>query len=111
MARMNRRKGKRRANTLILCEWCGETRECTRADTKTCGDRCRARLSFYIARLGYPPDGLPGKVTAQTAIDREVRRLVLAEKRRRETANAERTAYLNSHDGRKMSGSNAPTTF
>jgi hypothetical protein len=54
---------------------------------------------------------MPGKVTAQTAVDRELRRLVLQEKRRRADAKAELAAYLNSPYGRKMSGSDAPHTF
>lgn len=110
MAKTNRPKGKRTPSTTILCEWCGEHRECTRGDTKTCGDRCRARLSFYVGRLGYPPDELPGKVTAQTAVDREIRRLIIQEKRRRAAAAAETAAYLASPIGRQLSGANAPHT-
>lgn len=80
--------------TTILCEWCGEHRECSRADTKTCGPRCRARMSFYVRELGYRPDEIPGPITGQQAVDLEIFRLVTNEQRRRKAAAAEREAYL-----------------
>ena len=94
MVKTKRPKGKRPTTTTILCEWCGDHRECTRGDVKTCGTRCRARLSFYIRSIGYPPDGIPGPITAQTAVDLEIFRLLLQEKRRRACLASERKAYL-----------------
>lgn len=74
----------------IVCDWCGERKETSREDTKTCGDVCRKRMSFYRATLGYDPDQPPGPFTGQAAVDLEVFRLITNERRRREAA----AAYL-----------------
>ena len=108
MAKTKRPRGKREANITILCEWCGETREVSRGDARTCGDRCRARISFYVRTLGYRPDGIVGPLTAREAIDLEVHRLIMQEQRRRKAAKDEMEAYLNSPIGRKLSGIDAP---
>ena len=80
--------------TTILCQWCGEHRETARVDTKTCGPRCRARLKFFVDYLGYAPDGIPGPITGQQAVDLELHRLITDEQRRRAAAAAETKAFL-----------------
>jgi len=87
-------RAKRELKHTILCDWCGQHKETSREDTKTCSGTCRQRLAFYTRSLGYAPDGIPGPVTAQQAIDLEVFRLITNEQRRRAAAAAERKAYL-----------------
>ncbi len=70
----------------IQCEWCGERRETVRSDAKTCGPRCRARLSFFTRYLGYGPDSVQGNLTGQQAVDFELHRLITQEQRRRGAA-------------------------
>lgn len=94
MAKKARKRGPREFTVTILCEWCGEHRETSRQDTKTCGDRCRARLKFFTDYLGYPPDSIQGPVTGQQAVDFELHRLITQEQDRRKVVEAERRAYL-----------------
>lgn len=108
MARRRGKPGARELRHTILCDWCGERKETSRPDTKTCSPRCRQRLSTYTRSCGYPPDCAPGLVTAQEAIDIEILRLLVGERRRREEVKAERRAYQNSPLGRKLSGAEAP---
>jgi len=85
---------KHRLAYTILCEWCGERKESSREDMKTCGEACRLRLSRFRARFGYEPDEPPGRTTARFAIDLEVHRLIVQEQRRRAAERAERDHYL-----------------
>jgi len=94
MPKTKRPRGKRSRNVTILCEWCGEQRETSRQDTRTCGDRCRARMKFYVDYLGYAPDSIVGPLTGQQGVDLELHRLITQEQRRRAAASAERAAYL-----------------
>jgi hypothetical protein len=72
----------------IMCDWCGERREVSRTDAKTCGPKCRMRMSNYVRRMGYRPDGIVGPFTTQDAIAKEIDRLILQEQRRRRDAKA-----------------------
>lgn len=78
----------------ILCDWCGERRECSREDVRTCGDRCRKRLANYTKRLGYKPDAIVGPYTVQDAIDKEVERLIRQERERRRAVAAELAQWV-----------------
>ena len=104
--------------TTILCQWCGEHRETARVDTKTCGPRCRARLKFFVDYLGYAPDGIPGPITGQQAVDLELHRLITDEQRRRRrrrrnesvprALRASPSAALSRRAGRTASASGRP---
>lgn len=78
----------------ILCEWCGQTKQSSREDTKTCGESCRLRMSRFRSRFGYEPDEPPGNITARTAFDLEIFRLIKQEQRRRKMEQEERDAQL-----------------
>lgn len=91
---------KREAKVTILCEWCGDVRECCRSDTKTCSNKCRSRLAEFIRLAGFPPDEMPGQKTAREAFNELVGFLLLAEKRRRERERAEFNRYAEKTYGR-----------
>jgi hypothetical protein len=93
-SRKLRRRGKSERRYTVLCDWCGENTETSREDTRTCGTRCRSRMSFYCRRMGYRPDHIIGPYTAQQAVDAEVGRLIKQERQRRQAIAAERAAYL-----------------
>lgn len=82
MRKGNHRRTKHAQKYTILCEWCKERRETAREDTKTCGDRCRARLNAFVTRFGYEPLEMPGPVTAGEAIRDELERLIREERTR-----------------------------
>ena len=88
MRRTRRPTGKRTPSQTILCDWCGERKETSRSDTKTCSGKCRQRLAFFVNWCGYPPDHIQGPITAKDAIDRELGRLLEQERRRRAAARA-----------------------
>jgi hypothetical protein len=77
-------KKKRQPNQTITCEWCGERKEVCRADAKTCGPRCRSRLSRYTLQTGFPPIHPPGRITVQDALDLLILELFARERARRE---------------------------
>lgn len=52
---------KHQHNTTIVCVMCGDRRECSREDVKTCGVACRRALARYVARWGHAPDEPPGR--------------------------------------------------
>lgn len=78
----------------VLCDWCGDRKEVSRSDTATCGDVCRKRMSVFVRFFGYKPDAIVGPFTAKDAIDKEVKRLITLEQRRRAAAAAEKKAFL-----------------
>jgi hypothetical protein len=88
MGKKARTKGKHELRYTVLCDWCGEHKETSREDTKTCGGRCRQRLAAFVNWCGYPPDHIQGPITAKDAIDRELGRLLEQERRRRAAARA-----------------------
>ena len=84
---MAKRTGRKHAlSHTILCEWCGEHKETSREDTKTCCDSCRGRLARWMRTFDYAPPELPGHVTFGVAERREVLRLIREEARRRRAA-------------------------
>lgn len=91
-----KRGPKRETNTTIICVWCGEHKEVTRGDAKTCSPGCRSRLHRYTMMTGFPPNEVAGKRTAQEMFDLLVGELLIREKYRREleAANNNRAAEL-----------------
>jgi len=75
---------RRETKFTILCLWCGERRECTRDDAKTCGARCRLRLSRFLNLVGFLPDGPVGEKTVDQAYKELVAELLARERARRE---------------------------
>lgn len=92
----NKRGPKRAANTTIICVWCGEHKEVSRGDVKTCSPTCRSRLHRYTMMAGFPPNEVAGKRTPQQMFDLLVGELLIREKYRREleAANNKRAAEL-----------------
>lgn len=75
---------KRETCCTILCEWCGEQKEVTRTDVKTCSGKCRSRRARFFALCGFYPDSIPGNVSVQTAYQLLILELLAREKARRE---------------------------
>lgn len=86
MAKQKWQRRKRELKYTILCDWCGERKESSREDRKTCSGRCRQRLAAFVNTCGYAPDSAPGPVTAQHAIDLEILWLFKNESLRRQNA-------------------------
>jgi hypothetical protein len=80
----SRGKKQRECTTTIICQWCGESKEVTRGDAKTCSPACRSRLHRYTMMAGFPPNEVPGNRTAQQMFDLLIFELLLREKHRRE---------------------------
>lgn len=80
---------KRETTDTIICAWCGEYKEVTRSDVKTCGPSCRSRLHRFTMMAGFPPDEIAGDRTPQQMFDLLVGELLIREKRRREVVAAE----------------------
>lgn len=83
MRRGNHRGTKHQQKYTIICDWCADRRETARETTKTCGPKCRKRLSGYVLHFGYAPDHPPGPCTLFDAVGLEVHRLIIEEQRRR----------------------------
>ena len=96
MSTKSKRGARRGTNTTIICVWCGEHKEVTRSDVKTCGPSCRSRLYRYTQMTGFPPDEVAGTRTPQEMFDILVVGLLIREKYRREmeAANNKRAAEL-----------------
>ena len=90
MRNQNRKGIKHLSAYTITCAWCGEAKEVTRADARTCSPTCRQRLSRLTLITGFPPDEPPGKRTVQHVYLELVQLLLAREKSRRE----QHTAYI-----------------
>lgn len=85
MAKGKRKGSRHRRFFTIICDWCGDQKEVSRSDAKTCSGKCRQRMAFFIRCCGYAPDGPPGPKTAQDAVDVEIIRLFRQEARQRQS--------------------------
>ncbi len=96
MATKKKTAKRRETNVTIICEWCGEHKDVSRGDTKTCSPKCRTSLHRFVQMAGFPPDELPGERTPQQMFDLLVGMLLIREKARRdlERENNRRAAEL-----------------